>query len=102
MSSFFDASKLCPITIAVLLMASIWLIIAENVWYSVSVIPFVVFSVAISVGNSVISSCVAEAVCWMSAVSWWNCSASWSIPSNDSNMDRNDQQMGISKQCLSQ
>ncbi|CNI45191.1 Uncharacterised protein [Mycobacterium tuberculosis] len=31
MSSFCDWSKLCPITIAVLLMSSIWLIIAENV-----------------------------------------------------------------------
>ena len=44
-----EASKLCPMTIAVLLMASIWLIIAENVWYSVSVMPWVVFSVAIIV-----------------------------------------------------
>ena len=60
------------------------------------------FCDAISAGNSAISSCVAEAVCWMSAVSSWNFSASWSIPSNDSNMDRKDQQMGTSKQCLSQ
>ena len=83
-------------TIAVLLMASIWLIIAENVWYIVSVMPLVVFSVAIIVGISVSISCVAAAVCWMSAVSSWNFSASWSKPSIVSNTDRNEKQMGMS------
>ena len=69
---------------------------AENVWYSVSVMPLVVFSVAIIVGINASISCVAEAVRWMSAVRTWNFSASWSIPSNESNRDRNDEHMGMS------
>ena len=80
----------------VLLIASIWSIIALNVWYMVNVRPCVVFNVSSMIGISCSSSCEAFAVRLMSPESSWNFSASWSKPSIESNNDRNEIQTGMS------
>ncbi len=61
-----------------------------------------VFIMSIIGGINSSISCVAAAVCWISAVMLWNCLASWSNSFNESNRDSNEQHMAMSNQCLYQ
>ena len=98
----WEASNACPMAVEFSLIRSIWSYKLDIELCMVSIIVRIVCMVLI-IGGICASICGISASRWsMSLVRSPNFWVISSTPSSASNMDRSDQQIGISKQCFSQ